>query len=119
MMNCIKPNTCCILLGFLFPLFMCFCLFRSGVAAGCWSACGSPVAAAAGSDGVLPEEEEEESESVRGAAPHVACSAIMLCSGDPGLSGLLGHVSTTKNMLIVQHSAFLSLFLSFKARHVD
>lgn len=89
------------------------CLFRPGVAVGCWSASGSPAAAAAGSHGVLPEEEEEGSESVRGAALSSARSTSMLCSDDPGVAGLLGHVSTTK-----QKSVY-SFFLSFKARHVD
>ncbi len=66
-------------------------LFRPGVTVGRWSICGSP--AAAGSDSLLSVEEEERSESVRGAALHGACSPSMLCSGDPGVSGLLGHVS--------------------------
>jgi len=59
-------------------------LFRPGVTRGCWSVCGSP--AAAGADGVLPVEEEEEeegSESVRGAALYSAVSTSMHCSGYP------------------------------------
>ncbi|XP_030256264.1 synaptotagmin-15-like [Sparus aurata] len=42
----------------------------TGVTVGCWSVCGSPVAAASRSDAVLSVEEEEEeegSQSVRGA----------------------------------------------------
>lgn len=73
-------------------------LFRPGVTVVCRSVCGSAVAAAAaGSNGVLSVEEEEVeegSESVRGAALHSAFSTSMLCSGDPGVTGLLGHVST-------------------------
>ena len=90
----------------LFSLFSeCLCLFRPGVPAGCRPVCGPPVAAAAQPDVVLSveeeEEEEEEPESVRGAALYGTPSPSMLCSGDPGVAGLLGRVRTTKNILIV------------------
>lgn len=73
-------------------------LFRPGVAVDRRPVCGSPDAAAAGSDSVLSVEEGERPDRIPGAALHSTLSTTMLCSGDPGLAGLLGHVSTTKHV---------------------
>lgn len=77
-------------------------LFRPGATVGRWPLCGSSLSAAAGADGVLPVEEEEEegSESVRGAAFSSAFSPSGLCSGDTGVSELPGHVSTMKKLVL-------------------
>ncbi|KAM7370504.1 hypothetical protein PAMP_010045 [Pampus punctatissimus] len=77
-----------------FLVYVSFC-FRPEVTAGCWCVCGPPGAAAAGSDGLLSMQ-EEGSERVPGAAPYGAFSVDTFCSGHPGFSGLLDHVSTMK-----------------------
>lgn len=76
-------------------------MFRPGFTVGCWCVVGPPDAAAARSDDVLPVEEEEGPESIRGAALHTASSTSVLRSGHPGVSGLL--VSSTKRVFLVKH----------------
>lgn len=77
------------------------CLLRPGGGSGWRSLCGPPVAAAAGSHGLLPVEEEEGSESVRGVTPDRAFSPSMLRSGDTGVSELLDQVRTTTLFLFI------------------
>lgn len=74
--------------------FWFMCLFRPGVTVGYQSVCGCPGAAGAGSDCVLSAEEGKKPGRISGAGLHSAIGTFMLCSGDPGLAGLLGHVST-------------------------
>lgn len=96
------PTSVCHTLRAYFPC-VCVCLLRPGVTLGCWSVCGSPVTAAAGCGDVLSVEEEERPESVPGAAPHGAFSTSMLCSGHPGLSVPLGHVSSNAPQFIADY----------------
>lgn len=82
-------------------------LFRSDVTAGCRSVCGSAAAADDDSDGVLPMEEEERPESVPRAHLLSATSAGTLCSGDPGVSGLLGRVSKIYTKSFLKHLIYI------------
>lgn len=66
----------------------------------------------------MEEEEEEEPESVRGAALYGPFSTGMLGSGDPRVSGLLGHVSTV-NTFMHTRITYISMFiLSFFQRFI-